>query len=651
MTDKILIVDDEPINLDVLNDCLRDVGFKVLMAENGEAALKRVNYIKPDLILLDVMMPGLDGFETCRRLKRNEVTKDTPIIFITAKTEDFDKIEGLEIGAVDYITKPFQPAEVVARVKKHLTISNLRKQLEVQNAKLKDSVYRLESLAALGKATNEADNVAQMMDDAMKVTLSVFNCDRALLRYPCDPNAPSCSVPIEVTKPEYPSIKNTEIPIDTEISEAMREILSATAPIAFGAKYEHKVPSQIASQFSVQSRLCLAIHPKIGKPWILELHQCSYARTWTENELNLFSEFGQHISVSLGLSISFEELQKTKERLSRERYHRLIGASQPMQTVYQIIDNVATSKASILITGETGTGKELCASAIYKESQRADKPFVVCNCAAIPENLMESHLFGHVKGAFTGAINVQKGLISKADGGTLFLDEIGELALSMQSTLLRFVQTKTFSKVGSHKLEGVDIRLICATNRDLLAEVKARRFREDLYYRINTIEIKLPALRERGQDILLLAQFFLYKFAQEEQKDFLSFNAEAEKKLLSYEWRGNVRQLQNTIHNAVVLNKGKVITAEMITIRMDEEVHHNIATPHFISDTDSTKEITPSSVITVNRFCPFKEIEKEVILKAIKSCDGSVVKAAKLLEISKSYIYKLKKQWKKERYT
>jgi len=162
--------------------------------------------------------------------------------------------------------------------------------------------------------------------------------------------------------------------------------------------------------------------------------------------------------VSLGLSIYFEEFQKNEKRFSRQCYHGLIGASKPMQTVYQTIDNVAASKVSILITGETGTGKELCAEAIYKESKH--KPFVICNCAAIPKNLLESHLFCHVKGAFTGAISQQKGLVSKADGGTLFLDKIGELSLSMQSTLLRFAQIKTFSKVGSHKLEKVEVRYL-----------------------------------------------------------------------------------------------------------------------------------------------------------------------------------------------
>ncbi|EDN72155.1 regulatory protein LuxO [Beggiatoa sp. SS] len=287
-----------------------------------------------------------------------------------------------------------------------------------------------------------------------------------------------------------------------------------------------------------------------------------------------------------------------------------------------------------MITGETGTGKELCAEAIYKESQRANKPFMVCNCAAITESLRESHLFGHVKGAFTGAVKDQKGLVSQADGGTLFLDEIGELSLSTQSVLLRFVQTKTFSKVGSHKVEKVDVRLVCATNRNLSAEVKAGRFREDLYYRISTIEIKLPALRQREQDILLLAKFFLHQFAKEEQKAFQDFSAEAKKKLLSYEWPGNVRQLQNTVHHSVVLNKGKVITAEMIATRKNEEFHHT--TPPSIPDTASFQEITSSDSVTVNRFCAFKEIEKEVISKAIEYCDGNVTQTAKLLEISKT---------------
>jgi two-component system repressor protein LuxO len=249
---------------------------------------------------------------------------------------------------------------------------------------------------------------------------------------------------------------------------------------------------------------------------------------------------------------------------------------------------------------------------------------------------MENHLFGHLKGSFTGATNNRKGLVSEADGGTLFLDEIGELPLAMQSSLLRFVQTKAFSKVGSNTVERVNVRLLCATNRNLLAEVKAGRFREDLYHRINVIEIKLPALHQRGQDILLLAKFFLAKFSEEEHKNFQGFSPEAEKKLLGDRWLGNVRQLQNVIHKAVVLNKGLMITAEMLVITQ------SVAPKFCVSTPEPVPSIEKNDVIR-----PFKEIEKEAILSAIEYCDGNVTQAAKLLEIGRTTIFDRLKRYKK----
>jgi two-component system repressor protein LuxO len=337
-----------------------------------------------------------------------------------------------------------------------------------------------------------------------------------------------------------------------------------------------------------------------------------------------------------------QKVEFDEESCKCQQYHEFIGVSKPMQTVYQAIDNVATSKASILITGENGTGKELCAEAIHKESKRAAK-FIVFDCAAVSKDLMESQLFGHVKGAFTNAINNRLGAALQAEGGTLFLDEIGEIPLDLQSTLLRFMQTRTFRKVGSDKLERVDIRLIFATNRDLLAEVKVRRFREDLYHRINTIDIELPALRQRGQDILLLAKFFLHKFAKEEQKDFQGFNAEAERILLGYKWPGNVRELQNTIHNVVLLDKGKVITAEMLAAKIGKKVVPNKC--NSLNDKDNLSE--PQIALTSDKIIrPYKEIEKEVIVKTIEYCDGNVVEAAKLLKIGKTTLYRKQQKWK-----
>ena len=314
MTYKILIVDDTPKNLDLLHHCLREANFKVLVAQNGEAALNRVDHIKPDLILLDVNMPGMDGFETCRRLKQKEVTKNIPVIFLSVNDKTIDKIKGFDINAVDYITKPFDPVEVIARVQKHLGVYNVQKQLTNQNTHLKDQVHHLESLAILGNTFNQSRNIPQMMENAMKVTLDIFKCDRAWLLYPCDPNAASWYVPIEVTTPAYPGahLLNTQIPMSANISEMMQDVLAVNEPFVFDATFEHR-DIKIAQQFSIQSEIHIAIHPKFGKPWLFGLHQCAYARIWTENEYNLFQDFGHYITESLGLFLSIKIL-KTKIR-------------------------------------------------------------------------------------------------------------------------------------------------------------------------------------------------------------------------------------------------------------------------------------------------------------------------------------------------
>jgi two-component system repressor protein LuxO len=236
-----------------------------------------------------------------------------------------------------------------------------------------------------------------------------------------------------------------------------------------------------------------------------------------------------------------------------------------MAAVYQVIRSVAASKASVFITGESGTGKELAAEAVHKSSPRAGKEFVALNCAAIPRDLLESEVFGHVKGAFTGATADRVGAAKLADGGTLFLDEIGEMPLEMQVKLLRFVQTGSFSPVGSSRTERVDVRFVCATNRDPMLDVQSGRFREDLYYRLYVVPLELPPLRERGEDVLLIAQHFLSQFSREENRKFRGFTPDAQAALLAYPWPGNVRQLQNAVRNVVVLRRdGEWVDASML---------------------------------------------------------------------------------------
>jgi len=334
-----------------------------------------------------------------------------------------------------------------------------------------------------------------------------------------------------------------------------------------------------------------------------------------------------------------ENYQSTFER---KNYHDFIGSSLPMQAVYRIIDASAPSKATVFITGESGTGKEVCAEAIHKQGPRADQPFIALNCGAIPHDLMESEIFGHVKGAFTGAANERQGAASLANGGTLFLDEIGEMDMDLQTKLLRFIQTSTFQKVGASKQETVDVRFICATNKDPLEAVNNGKFREDLYYRLHVVPIHLPPLRERGEDIIEIANNFLITYAKEEQKSFSNFSPEVDVIFRSYNWPGNVRQLQNVIRNIVVLHDDKSVTVDLLPPPLNSALNDSeIAS--LVRNTSTTDNLAPSE--ENNEIRPLADVERETIERAIELCDGNIPKAAALLDVSPSTIYRKKQGW------
>jgi two-component system repressor protein LuxO len=375
---------------------------------------------------------------------------------------------------------------------------------------------------------------------------------------------------------------------------------------------------------------------------------------------------GQRLIVTLRNALHHQrlirdlEIYKEKfEKFERTHYYGFIGASPPMQVVYQIIENAAPSKATVFISGESGTGKELCAEAIHKRSPRRDKSFIAINCAAIPKELMESEIFGHVKGAFTGAFTERQGAAFLAHGGTLFLDEIGDMDLDLQGKLLRFVQTGTVQKVGSNKLEKIDVRFICATNHDPLVDVQEGRFREDLYYRLHVIPITLPPLREREEDILLIANEFLTKYTQEENKSFTGFTTETELIFQRYDWPGNVRQLQNVIRNIVVLNDGKKVSPEMLPAPLNSATvkprykPQIMATPHVPLATALPPEL-PSKTVSESlsdTIRPLWLLEKQAIEQAIELCRGNIPKAAALLEVSPSTIYRKLQHWEAEKKT
>jgi two-component system, NtrC family, response regulator AtoC len=303
--------------------------------------------------------------------------------------------------------------------------------------------------------------------------------------------------------------------------------------------------------------------------------------------------------------------QRVRERVAPGN---IVGISPPMQRVFEVVDQVAPSRATVLITGESGTGKELVANALHQRSPRASGPFIKLHCAALAESLLESELFGHEKGSFTGAMARKDGRFQLSDGGTLFLDEVGEISPSIQVKLLRFLQEHEFERVGGTQTIRVDVRVIAATNRNLVEEVAKGRFREDLYYRLNVVTLEMPPLRDRKSDIPALAKFFVDRYARENGKTLEGFASEAMELMMAYDWPGNVRELENAVERAVVLVTGPLVEPRHLPPNVRPRV------------TPSGMPMVPGATL--------RDLERYAILETLKATGGSTSKAAEMLGIS-----------------
>lgn len=341
----------------------------------------------------------------------------------------------------------------------------------------------------------------------------------------------------------------------------------------------------------------------------------------------------QVLAIALSRAARHRELESKVRLLSEEvqrnpKFGELLGSSEPMQNLYDQLTRVAASEAAVLVTGESGSGKELVAKAIHQQGARRDKPFVAVNCAALPEALLESELFGHVKGAFTDARSDRKGLFLEADGGTLFLDEIGEMPPPMQAKLLRVLEERTVRAVGSSKERPFDVRLVSATNRDLETAIEEGAYREDLFYRINVIQLELPPLRARGTDILLLAQHFIEKFASVSNKDVRGISEPVAEKLLAYSWPGNVRELRNVIERAVALTRFDQLTVEDLPEKINE-----FKSSHVVIAGDDPTELLR-----------LEEVERRYIQHVLKATEGNKTMAAKILGLDRKTLYRKLKE-------
>ena len=343
------------------------------------------------------------------------------------------------------------------------------------------------------------------------------------------------------------------------------------------------------------------------------------------------------LELRLDRALRKQALEREVKQLRRvvadaSHFEEILGQSPPMQRLYQLLDQVASSNASLLVTGESGTGKELVARAVHRRGKRREGPFFAINCAAMPEPLLESELFGHAKGAFTDASKSRTGLLQQADGGTLFLDEIGELPLTMQPKLLRALQERKVRPVGGNEEIAFDARIVAATNRDLESEVEEGRFREDLYFRLNVIKVDLPPLRARGGDILLLAQHFLQGVAAQAGKNIRGFSTGAAEKLLAWPWPGNVRELQNCIERAVALTQGAEIGVE----DLPEKLRRHRAETVLADGADL------SSLTTL------AEVEKRYILLVLDAVGGNKTLAASKLGLDRKTLYRKLEQFERE---
>jgi formate hydrogenlyase transcriptional activator len=505
----ILIVDDTPANLQLLFDLLTVQGFDLSVAEDGESALQQLEYVRPDLILLDVMMPLLDGFETCRRLKERADTRDIPVIFMSALTETVDKVRGFALGAVDYITKPFQQEEVLARITAHLTLERLKTRVRESETRLASIIEgAMDAIVTL----DEAGNIVLFNRAAERV----FHCpSREAIGGPCRRFLSERLCKLLQSYMDSPAKTPIWVP------PGHRAVRADGASFPVEATFSH-------AEANGQSLYTVILRD-------VEERQRAEAERQRLHGLNLYLAEELRVSQSAG---------------------DLIGQSRALRRVMDQVQQVAATDATVLILGETGTGKEVVARTVHALSRRKDKVLVKLNCAAIPENLMESELFGHEKGAFTGAVARKLGRFELADHGTLFLDEIGELPLDLQAKLLRVLQEGEFERVGGTESRTVDVRIIAATNRDLTGRAKSGSFRADLFYRLNVFPIVLPPLRERREDVPLLIQHFVRKYGEKYGKRIETIPGQALAACERHDWPGNVRELQHVLERAVILTRG-----------------------------------------------------------------------------------------------
>ena len=575
----ILVIDDEESLRNTFQFFLQNQGYKpVITATSFEEALQEINVQTFDLIISDIVLGGSTGIDFLKRVR--ELGLNCPVVMITGYPTVETAAEAVRLGAFDYIPKPVD------------------KETLLKTARLALRQHQLEQ--GQRQAEQERERYRAFLETVFKsVTDSIVTVDMNLDIQEMNPAAHLLFNELHPGLGDQGSI----IPLCGR--EAFLPLKKCLLQVL---KTGHESPPQL---FECQG---VGLHKKILSVSIAPLIDGAGG---SDGAVMVIRDLTQP-----------EPLQAGR----RQRFHRFLGSSDAMQAAYTMIENVGRVDLAVLITGESGTGKELAAEALHGESHRKNRPLVKVDCTAIPETLLESELFGHRKGSFTGADRDRMGRILQADGGTLFLDEIGDISPMMQLRLLRFLQENTFYPVGQDTPLHVDVRVITATNVDLKAKVRSGNFREDLYFRLRVIDVILPPLRERGDDILLLAAHFIEKIAPKVNKRINGISDQARQFLLAYPWPGNVRELEHVIERACVLCSGTTLATEHLQADITGYQHQPDPTANEEQETFGlpTVPAMPSPELSLT----------ERLLQALKKAGGNKAKAARLLGIDRTTLYR-----------
>jgi DNA-binding NtrC family response regulator len=584
---RILSLEDDPNDAELIQELLESEGIdcEIARAETGPRFLALLEEGDIDLILADYTLPGFDGISALKlALERRP---DVPFIFVSGTLGEEVAIEALKIGATDYVLKT-RLSRLPMSVRRAMREAVERAERKRAEEALRCSEAYLAQAQHLSRTGSFGWNAATGEIYWSLETFRIFECDPA--------SAPSLDLVMERTHPADRAL--------------LQEVTArATAERSdFDLEHRLQMPDGSVKYLRVVSRF--SAKSEAGEPLfvgaVMDITERKRAETDLENALCEIKKLKDQL---------YEENVALKEEVDKaSMFEEIVGESAALQALLARVSKVAPTDSTVLLTGETGTGKELFARAIHKRSRRAARPFVSVNCAAVPASLIASELFGHEKGAFTGAVQRRLGRFELAEGGTLFLDEAGELPQETQVALLRVLQEREFERVGGGKPIRADVRVIAATNRDLQSSIDAGAFRSDLYYRLNVFPVAIPPLRERREDIPLLVEYFIHRYASRTGKKIRGINRATLERLRSYSWPGNIRELQNVIERSMIVSDSANLTID----------------PSWLPDASAEPATEPATALLKIRAADEKRIIEAALAASHGRVSGPTGAAAKL---------------------